>query len=558
MRTAKPVLLLMTAMLVGTPLPAQGPSERTLPQDPVQEAIRNRLDAPYGLAAAGEALHATTALPAFYEARGYVPVWLNGTMPGPTARRLMQEIARSEAEGLRPADYHLSAVRLLAESLTRRTADNPTAAAADLELLLTDAFMVLGSHYLAGRVDPTTVAPQWVANRRDADMAAVLTSAVIAGEPDVALRGLLPPQPGYGRLREALARYRAVRAEGGWPTVEPGPALRAGDTGSRVEALQARLIAGGDLEPDADTAGVFGPATEAAARRAQRRHGLEVDGVVGAATLTALNEPVEHRIRQLVLNMERWRWLPQVLGERHVLVNIANFELDVVEGGREVLTMRVAVGRPFRKTPVFSDRISHLVLSPYWHVPFNLAVQDKLPEIKRQGVSWFARNTMKVFQGSGSSQREIDPATVDWSRLSATSFPYRLRQEPGPSNALGRVKFMFPNAFNVYLHDTPGREVFAQTERAFSSGCVRVEKPMELALYLIGDQGWTQETVQRVVDGRVERTVNLRTPVPVHLLYWTAWADDQGMISFRRDIYDRDPALAAALDQPPPGPTLGR
>ncbi|MDX1674320.1 MAG: L,D-transpeptidase family protein, partial [Longimicrobiales bacterium] len=228
------------------------------------------------------------------------------------------------------------------------------------------------------------------------------------------------------------------------------------------------------------------------------------------------------------------------------------------EGGREVMTMRVAVGRPFRKTPVFSDRISHLVLSPYWHVPFNLAVQDKLPEIQRQGASWFARNNMKVFQGWGTGAREIDPATVDWRRLSATDFPYRLRQEPGPSNALGRVKFMFPNAFNVYLHDTPGREVFARAERAFSSGCIRVEQPMELALYLIGDQGWTRESIQRVVDQRVERTVNLPTPVPVHLLYWTAWADAEGAIHFRRDLYDRDPALAAALDRAPPAPVPGR
>lgn len=558
MHNVKPVLLLMATTLVGTPLPAQGPSEGALPQDPVQEAIRNRIDAPFGLVAAGEALHATTALPMFYEARGFVPVWLNGTMPAPLARRLIQEIARSEEEGLRPADYHLEAIRRLAGPLSRRTAGDPTAVAADLELLLTDAFMVLGSHYLAGRVDPASVATQWVANRRNADMAAVLTSALVADEPAAALRGLLPPQPGYAWLRDGLARLRAIQASGDWPAIEPGATLRAGDTGPRVEALQARLIAGGDLAEGADTAGVFGPATEAAARRAQERHGLEVDGAVGAATLTALNEPIEHRIRQLVLNMERWRWLPQELGERHILVNIANFELDVVERGREVMTMRAAVGRPFRKTPVFSDRISHLVLSPYWHVPFNLAVQDKLPEIKRQGVSWFARNNMKVFQGWGSSAREIDPATVDWNQLSASSFPYRLRQEPGPSNALGRVKFMFPNAFNVYLHDTPGREVFAQTERAFSSGCIRIEKPMELALYLIGDQGWTQETLQRVVDARVERTVNLRTPVPVHLLYWTAWANDRGTISFRRDIYDRDSALAAAFDQRPPRSTLGR
>lgn len=546
---------LAIAMLVLSP--ASGRTQDLPPRDPVREGLRARIEAT-GAGAAGETLYANRTLPAFYEARAYGPVWVREGRPTAAARSLIREIERSDEEGLRPADYHLGAIHRLAEALTRRAVEDRAAATVDLELLLTDAFMVLGAHYLAGHVDPTTVTSEWLANRRNADMADVLGRALESGEPARALQALLPPQPGYARLRAALARYRAIRAEGGWATVEAGPTLRPGDTGDRVAALQTRLMATGDLPAGSDSVGTFGPATEDAARRAQQRYGLDVDGVVGAATLAALNAPVEDRIRQLVLNMERWRWLPQELGERHVLVNIANFELDVVEGGREVMTMRVAVGRPFRKTPVFSDRISHLVLSPYWHVPFNLAVQDKLPEIKRQGVSWFERNNMKVFQGWGSSEREIDPATVDWDRLSATHFPYRLRQEPGPSNALGRVKFMFPNAFNVYLHDTPGREIFSRTERAFSSGCIRIEKPMELALYLIGDQGWTKETVQRVVDGRVERTVNLRAPVPVHLLYWTAWADDQGMISFRRDIYDRDPALAAALDQPPPRPTLAR
>lgn len=543
--------LLLALVVAGPAASGAGQQAESLPgQDLTREAIRTRLEAPDIPMAAGEVLYATVALPVFYERRAYAPVWVEDASPTAVARRLIREVARSEAEGLRPADYHLETIRRL---IREADTEGPgPSVAADLELLLSDAFLVLGSHYLSGRVDPATIHTEWVANRRSTDLTVVLDGAVESGEPGLALQGLLPAQPGYARLREALTRYRTVQARGGWPTIDAGPPLRSGDQDPRVSQLQARLVAGGDLAPDADSAGVFGEATEAAVRRVQLRHGLEPDGVVGAGTLSALNEPVDARIRQVVLNMERWRWLPQDLGARHILVNIANFELDVVENGREVLTMRVAVGRPYRKTPVFSDRMTHLVLSPYWHVPTNLAVQDKLPEIRRQGLEWFARNNMKVFQGWGSAERVVDPATVDWSSLSAGNFPYHLRQEPGPSNALGRVKFMFPNRFNVYLHDTPGREIFARTERAFSSGCIRIEKPMELALYLIGPQGWTREMIQRVVDARVERTVQLTEPVPVHLLYWTAWADPQGTLNFRRDIYDRDGPLAAALAEPAP------
>ena len=198
------------------------------------------------------------------------------------------------------------------------------------------------------------------------------------------------------------------------------------------------------------------------------------------------------------------------------------------------------------------QRPCHALASSASSTPMLTGPEAAPSEIRRQGVDWFARNRMKVFQGWGSAERELDPATIDWSRLGPARFPYRLRQEPGPANALGRVKFMFPNRFNVYLHDTPGREIFQQTERAFSSGCIRVEQPMELALHLIGDQGWTRERIQAVVDARAERTVNLTAPVPVHLLYWTAWADAAGTLNFRRDIYDRDGPLAAALAEPPP------
>jgi murein L,D-transpeptidase YcbB/YkuD len=264
--------------------------------------------------------------------------------------------------------------------------------------------------------------------------------------------------------------------------------------------------------------------------------------------------PVEERVRQIEVNLERWRWLPEDLGQRYILVNIANFELEVVEKSKPVMIMQVVVGKPYWRTPVFSDRMTYLVLSPYWHIPPSIAVKDKLPLI-RKDHTYLATYDIKVFQGWGAETREIDPQTIDWSKVTAKDFNYRLRQEPGPLNALGRVKFMFPNKFNVYLHDTPSRELFGKTVRTFSSGCIRIEKPIELAEYLLGgDAKWTRENILAAIDRRVEQTVRLPEPMPVHLLYWTAWSDEEGSIQFRGDIYGRDQLLDKALREKPPLP----
>lgn len=367
------------------------------------------------------------------------------------------------------------------------------------------------------------------------------------------MHSLLPPQPGYTRLRQALARYRDLAANGGWPSVPDGPKLQKGDRSERVPALRQRLIAAGDLDPAAgDSLDLFDEVVEEALRKFQRRHGLEADGVVGATTFANLNVPVEERLRQVVLNMERWRWLPQDLGQRHILVNIANFELDVFESDQVVLAMRVMVGKDYRRTPVFSDRMNYIVLCPYWHVTPNIAVNDKLPLI-RKDAGYLAKQNMKLFRGWGADTKEIDPTTIDWSQITARNFSYRLRQDPGPGNALGRVKFMFPNSFNVYLHDTPSRELFAKTERAFSSGCIRVEKPVDLAEYVLrGDPKWTRASIETAIKKWEEQTVRLPAPIPVHLLYWTAWANEDGSINFRRDIYGRDKLLEEALREKPP------
>ncbi len=547
-------------LLLGTPS-ADSPQAS---DDPVADRIRARLEVaerPAGIPVDGAPIHAGSSLLAFYEERTFRPAWSSGERVRPAADSLLAALAAADREGLRPEDYHLEATRALRRRIANAGGRPDSRALAELDLLLTDAFLTYGDHLADGRVDPVTLHPDWVPDRSEVDLVAALRRALAGDGVRPTLEGLLPESEGYRRLREELLRHREIARDGGWPTVPDGPALAPGDTSGRVPALRARLRATGELAGNgargaAETSpadSVYGPTLAEAVRRFQGRHGVEEDAVVGPATLGALNVPASERARQIRVNLERWRWLPRSLGERHVRVNAADFRAEVVEDGEVTLSMRAIVGRPYRKTPVMSDRITYLVFSPYWHVPHSLAVKDQLP-LQRQDPDYFRRMGIRVFRGWGADAEEVDPERVDWSAVSARGFPYRLRQDPGPVNALGGVKFMFPNRFSVYLHDTPGRDLFARRGRSFSSGCIRVERAAELASYLLrNDPAWTPGAVRSAMETGTEQTVRLPEAVPVHLLYWTAFVGD-GTIQFRPDVYDRDGAVRAALEEAPPSP----
>ena len=552
-RTVIPILALavLATQLIPTLCFAQALSEV------VAERLRARIEAagsPPEITIGEERIYASLALPLFYERRVYKPAWSDDNGPLPIADELVTAIGKADLEGLRPADYHLDRIdRTLAEVKDNRAQSKPLnpGRLVDLDLLLTDAFLLYGSHLLAGRVNPETIGSEWIANRRDMDMAKVLQDALGAGRVSLALQDLVPPQRGYATLRAALAKYRKIAADGGWPSVSEGIKLQKGDSAERVGALCSRLEAEG-YKVNGSPASMFGDDLDLAVREFQRLHGLGVDGVVGPATIATLNTPAEQRVKQIEVNMERWRWLPQDLGRRHILVNIAGFELDVIEDSQAVLTTRVVVGKDYRRTPVFSDKVTYLVLSPYWYVPNALAVLDILPQL-RKDPDYLSKKNMRVFRNWGAEAKELDPKSIDWPTVTASNFKYRFVQDPGETNALGRVKFMFPNKFNVYLHDTPAKELFAKSERAFSSGCIRIENPIDLALYLLrGDAMWTRDSILAAIRKDSEQTVRLREPVPVHLLYWTAWADDDGKVHFRKDIYQRDTKLLNALHESPP------
>lgn len=522
------------------------------------DRLRRRVEMAPGaddLSAGSERIHTQTSVARFYEDRAFELAWTSGGAISPNVGVLIEEIRQSEDEGMRPGDYHLRRIEGIVEQIRsyRSGASVPAGLLADLDLLCTDAFLLQASHRLGGRVDPETIDREWFANRRSRDLVRLLEEALSEANIAATLDELLPSQTEYNRLRGHLQKYRQIELSGGWPVIPGGSKMQLGDEGERVALLKQRLAREeypvvGVESPEAR----FDEALDAAVRMFQERHGLDVDGVVGSATLRALNVSAGARARQIALNMERWRWLPQDLGQRHVIVNIAGYWLEVVENQETVLDMRVIVGRSYRRTPVFSDRISYLVFNPYWNVPPGIAAKDILPQVK-QDPSYLARQNMTLFSGWGADARVVDPQTVDWSRVTATNFPYRIRQEPGPNNALGTVKFMFPNRFSVYLHDTPARELFARSVRTFSSGCIRVEKPVELAAYLLQDQsGWASEKIRSLSGGTTEQTVRLTRPVPVHLLYWTAWVDDEGQIEFRDDVYGRDLILDNALQEKPP------
>lgn len=553
---------LLLGLAAVSPASAAAAQEKA-PSDELAELIRSRIEAPTPrrdavIMVADERLHAATELPRFYRGRGYIPAWVDELGPRAVADSALWAVEGAVLEGLESAHYHLGRIRDVYADVRRARLAGRTVDAdrlAELDLLLTDAFLVYASHLSEGRVDPTAIHPEWSARRRSRDLVAELDMALATGRVGEVLEGLLPTHPGYDRLKTTLAEYRRIAGRGGWPQI-PGRTLEPGMRDSAVVLLRERLRLSKDLAPPGrDSYEQFYDAeVEAAVRRFQARHGMDPDGVVSLPTSALMNVPVEDRIRQIELSMERWRWLPQDLGERHILVNIAGMDMDVMEGDSSVFHSRVLVGQRYRKTPVFSDRMTYMVVNPTWTIPPGILEEDKLPLI-RADRSYLARNNIQVLGPDG---RAVDPASIDFDSVTGRT-SYRFRMDPGPENPLGMVKFMFPNSHHIYLHDTPDHEDFDRTGGAISSGCIRVERALDLAEYLLAEvPGWDRDRLDATLGRTGERTITLGQPLPIHILYWTAWVDADGATHFRPDVYERDEALAEALRRPPPSATTAR
>jgi len=483
---------------------------------------------------------------AVYRDNGFQPFWSDPER----IRQLLNLIEHATRHGLIPEDYNASAIRRLLEAAEQ---DQDPGQWAARDWLLTESLFQYWLHRRLGKTREPTPGSSghlsgtvWL-GRTPADLVReLLTGASLESSFDERV----PAGPVYLALQSWLARYREIAETGGWPLVNDGRALREGDSEARVQQLRERLRVTGELAAGDDAgAAEFDPVLGQAVRTFQARHGLATDGVVGARTLAALKVPVSRRIDQIRLSLERLRLADQEAVATQLVVNIAGFRAFFYRDGEQLWDTRVVVGRSYRQTPALRSHIETIEINPSWTIPPTILRHDVLPAIQSD-PDYLASNDIRVIDPEG---RFVDPATVDWGRYS-DRLPYTLRQDPGPDNSLGMVKFLFPNDYLVYLHDTPQRDLFEQSERIFSSGCIRVENPMRLAELLLNDPvKYSRAALDAIVDGKKTQRINLPHPVPIIVAYLTASIDSDGSVLFYRDVYDRDGKTLAALDRPAAG-----
>jgi len=501
-------------------------------------ALLQRLSAQGQLEIAGAAIYQLPVTQAFYEQRGFLEAWTNPT----SVRALAEEIQQAGREGMNGQDYHQDQVLGLLDGSLELDAPSR-------DLLLTDSLERLTYHYALGKVDPQKYVASWNFDRKlpQVDPVTWMGEVIVNGGMGAGLARLKPNTQTYHYLVAGLARYRAIQAAGGWSRVAEGPTLHPGDHDPRVIQLRQRLEAEGILDGTTVTEpGHFDTELELAVTRFQQRYRLDADGVAGKRTISAMNVPIEQRVGQIRVNLERARVL-QDIPATAVIVDIAGFEVSMVRDGQRVFQARAQVGRPYRSTPIFSDVITYIEFNPTWTVPPTIFSKDVLPAIKVD-PGYLSNKNMQVLSMDGAV---IDPTTIDWQLYPRQGFPYMIRQQAGPDNALGRLKIMFPNEYMVYLHDTPSRELFKRNERTFSSGCIRVENAEKLAELLLDEPvQWNLAAINAVIDGRATRRVTLPQPIPIYMAYWTVAVDANGEIEFKLDPYDRDRLILQVLEQP--------
>lgn len=528
-------------LLLGVAAQAQLPEVEAL-QSPIAEHIREQVELwrsaqPDANADSGP----YKAMALFYEQRQFAPAWAQPD----DLEQLLVALQGMADDGLDPEDYALSELQR-----QRSMLDAPSSTPrqrAHFDILATDAALVALMHLYHGKVAPATLDTHWNFDPRQFDQDQSLDAirdALLNGTVSTLFERARPQSPLYARLRAALLKLREVATRGGWPVLADGPTLKPDSHDPRVPILRQRLRLAGYVVGEADaTDDLFDPALEEALKQFQREHYLAPDGFLGKATLAALNVPIAARIEQVQANLERARWLLHELHGEFVMVDIAGYQVTYYKDAKPVWRSRVQVGKPYRRTPAFKSKITYLTLNPTWTVPPGIMRNDTLPKI-RKDLGYLAANRMRVLDNQG---REVSAGSVNWDDPRGIM----VRQDAGPGNSLGRLVIRFPNDYLVYLHDTPHQRLFDSEQRSFSSGCIRVEHPRQLAELLLDDpDNWNLAGIDRAIETMKTQTVMLREPIPLLLAYWTVDLRDEGRISFRPDIYTRDPPLIAALAQP--------
>ncbi|MDQ4140478.1 MAG: L,D-transpeptidase family protein [Bacteroidota bacterium] len=484
----------------------------------------------------------------FYRTRDYRLGWFKKDKLVPQANTFLNVISKATREGLNPEDYKIKDFNTLLQQYETAKDDSLKQQLKQrIDVTLSASYFHYASDFYRGTVNPRELDNiEWSVKRNKIKLHKALQTILRERSSRYPYYQFEPLHEEYNRLRTALQQYRNIRQNGGWPKIENVKNnLHRGETSAAVPLLRKRLLPPDRLHVSRPDSNRFDEELEKAVRDFQERHGLKVDGTINKETLSAMNVSLNDRIDQIIINMERWRWIPKPkeMERKHIFVNIPEYTLYAKDKGKSVFNMRVVVGKVMNSTPIFSDKLEYIVFSPYWYVPFSIIENEMKPRLIAD-PGWLERMDMEVVQGYGKEAVPVDPYSIDWSSITKENFKYAVRQRPGPKNPLGDIKYIFPNEHEVYLHHTAAAELFNQTQRGFSHGCIRVEKPVELAQFLLaGKPQWTEEAILEAMHAGTERYENLPEKIPVYIVYFTSWVDDNGRIHFRDDIYGHDKEL---------------
>lgn len=467
-------------------------------------------------------------------------LWLHKQQQTNQAYDALDFISAAPRYGLQATDYHYSTLSKLDPSLG-------DASAQQFDILLTDGLLKLIHDLSVGRLKASKADPEWFIPQAEFNATLFLQHALITKQLKTELDSLILVSDEYLKLTQALSRYQRYVARGGWPQISPTPSIRPGDSHQSIPAIRTRLAFEGKFFPlsnQAESLLEYDLQTQQAIRHFQETHGLKVDGVIGKVTLQAMNVSASERVQQIKTALERRRWMPRDLGEQYLLINLANYTLSAVKDGEEKLNMRVVVGQKKRQTPSFSSQMNNVVLNPYWNVPRKLAIKDLLPK-QQQNFNYFYTHDIRVFKREDGHKVEQDAYLIDWNDLNEDNFPYILRQDPGEHNALGRVKFLFPNQWAIYLHDTNHKNLFNRAMRSLSSGCIRVEDPLALANFSLANR-YQPKTILEMIESKENKGRRVTKLLSVYAVYFTVWMGNNE-VHFSPDIYQRDKRMAESL-----------